>query len=213
MRSIIYNYQAGAGGEGYVAKQHDLPHSVDKVGKVRLHNSKHNLPKELVLTDNFFGRLMELGQGIYLTHHLYLLNVAELEKIYDKFDIISIDSSQHLNEIFLMRLFKDLAYIRDDKETFLILQGKIRSFINLKKSSLLHHLTPGGSIPDKIKNLIAEYSRRQGIFYDDNINWHKQLTRIPGEKLLYKSKGKLGQIYLHGCYWDLDAILCEMHNG
>ena len=212
MRSIIYNYQGGAGGEGYAAKQHGLPHSIDKVGKVRLQDSKHNLPKELVLSGNFFRGLIELGQGIYLTHHLYLLDDHELKQIEQRFDIISIDASQHLNEIFLLRLFKDFARLREDKLIPMVLSGSIMQFYNAGNRSLIHNLPYPGSIIEKIQRMLEEYSDKRGMFYQDNVHWHDQLQRIPGKKLEYSPKGPLSQIYLHGCYWDLDAILHGMHH-
>lgn len=212
MRSIIYNYQGGAGGEGYAARKHGLPHTIDKVGKVRLRDSKHNLPKDLVLSNYFFQGLMDLEQGIYLSHHLYLLDDHELEQIDHKFDIVSVDASKHLNEIFLLRLFKDFARLREDKLIPIILNTSIDYFCNTGNLSLIHHLSYPGSIVEKIRCIVKEYSNKQGIFYKDNVYWHDQLRRIPGKKLEYKPKETLGQIYLHGCYWNLDTILHEMHH-
>jgi hypothetical protein len=213
VRSIIYNYQGGAGGEGYVASKHGLPHEISKSGKVMLHDEMHNLPKKLVQEGNFFDSLMQLNRGIYLTHHLYLLNDNELKKLAAKHEIISIDARANHHEIFLLRLFKDYARKINADKIPLILNGDIKLISNPENLSLIHHLSYNGSLPDKINHMIKEYANGEGPFFKDNVYWHHHLNRIPGERIVYKTKPKLGHIFMYGQYWNLDDILSWMIYG
>lgn len=212
MGSIIYNYQGGAGGEGYAAKTHRLRHRIDKVGKVRLLDEQHNLPKTFVLQGQLFEGLMNLGAGIYLTHHLYLLNDEQLAQIDKKFEIFNIDSSQDQEEIFLLKLFKDYSRRMDSATIPMILNGKISLIENHKRGCLLDYLYDEDQMPNKIQKMIAEYSNHEGEFYQDNVNWHNCLDRIPGHRIKYLKKQSLGQVYLYGHYWDLDCLLSSLKN-
>jgi len=208
--SIIYNYQAGAGGEGFVARHHGLAYAIDKLDKVRFKDDHHNILKDSAASAEFFYNIMELEDSIYLTHHLYLLDDDQLRAITSKHHIRSVDSSAAYNEIFILRLFKDLLRLRDEKDIWIILSGKLYSYENLGKNCILDHLIPGDDIGVKIDFCIADYANREGIFYQDNLNWHDNLARIPGEKIIYSKKPRLGQLYLHGRYWDLDSLLNRM---
>jgi hypothetical protein len=212
VRSIIYNYQGGAGGEGLAAKLHHLAHTIDKIGKVRLSDDNHNLPKKFVQEDRLFQGLMGLDPGIYLTHHLYILDDEQLMSINQRFDIVNIDSTQDQEEIFLLKLFKDYARPIEDEIIPMMLSGKITLFKN-DNGCLLDHLDYGSNIPHKIMNILDEYSAHRGMFFEDNQNWHDQLSRIPGTKRQYSSKYKLGQVYLHGCYWNLDELLDRLKHA
>jgi hypothetical protein len=212
VRSIIYNYQGGAGGEGYVARKHGLPHTIDKNGKFRLSNEKHNLPKRFIQEGRLFQGLMDVDQGIYLTHHLYFLNQEELLALSKKFEIITIDSTAHKEEIFLMRLFKDYVRRIDSPLIPLILNYEITLIQNTKLGCLLDYLDYGDWIPNKIERILAEYASHDGMFYNDNIHWHSNISRIPGSKVEYIKKPSLGQLYLHGQYWNLNDLLRKLKN-
>lgn len=193
-----------------MARHHGLTHAIDKLDKVRLKDDHHNMLKDSIASDEFFRNIMELEDSIYLTHHLYLLDDDQLRVIASKHHIRSVDSSAAFNEIFILRLFKDLLRLRDEKDIWIILSGKLYSYENSGKSCILDHLIPGYDIGAKIDLCLADYANEEGIFYLDNLNWHNNLARIPGEKIIYGKKPRLGKLYLHGHYWDLDSLLNRM---
>lgn len=213
MTSIIYNYQGGAGGEGYAARKHGLAHTVSKTGKVKLADEKHNLPKTFVQEGRLFQGLMDIDEGIYLTHHLYLLTDSQLAHLGKRFIIVNIDSTEHKEEIFLLRLFKDYTRRMSDQTIPLILDGNVTLIDNAMGGCLLDHLDYGDSMVNKIQGIIAEYASHRGIFYNDNMKWHDYLDRVPGMKEKYVQKQSLGQIYLYGCYWNLDQLLGQLKNA
>ena len=217
MKPIIYNYPGGAGGEGFAANQHSAEHFIDKMGKVKLKDDRHNLPKSLVLSgDDFFQTLMSLPDfDFYLTHHLYLLDEEQLALLTNRFDLVNISNEQDHNETFLLKIFKDYAKIKTG-EVSLFLNGKTmrKSVITGSVLGELHDLLQyefDPYIPSRIRGLITEYSMRRGEFYQDHLRWHSK--RYPGVYIKYKKKVKMGIHYSMGHYWNLDDLLEEMESN
>ena len=214
-KAIIYNFVGGAGGDGLAAKNHNAPHTLTELGKVKLLKKSNTVMKELVWDrfDDFFDAIMSLPPNdFYVTHDLNLLNETQLELVYRDFDIISIDDSESHIETFLLNLLKNVIPQRAHEIT-LVLGGKklyCKNEHSLSVLELWDEIT-GKDYPKDLRArfemLLQEYCDGQGLFYEQHQSWHSK--RYPGRYIKYKAKETLGTYKVRGITWNLDQYRAQ----